>query len=107
MAILAEKFVAVFALERFEWELEAHDALDLLYHFALKLILDFVHLNIKRRNWLLTHQLLGSLVRNDKIHSFIDRKIHFFGVHLLEHRMHSSLLLVHRFDWHIFVFYFI
>lgn len=47
LAILTEKLVAVFALKRLEWELKAHDALDLFHHFALKLILDFIHLNIE------------------------------------------------------------
>jgi hypothetical protein len=101
LAILTEKFVAVFALERFEWELEAHDALDLFHHFALKLILDFIHLNIKRRNWLWTHHSLDSLIRNNKILSCINRKIFLFGVHFLEDGLTSPLLLVHLNDRHL------
>ena len=73
LAILTEKFVTAFAFERFEWELLAHDACDLFHHFTLKLILDFIHLNIKSRNWLWTHQSLDSLIRKNKIHSFINR----------------------------------
>ena len=67
LTILTENFVAAFAFERFEWELSAHATNDLIHHFTLKLILDFIHLNIKRRNWLWTHQPLDSLIRNDKI----------------------------------------
>lgn len=103
LAIFAEKLVAAFAFERFERELTAHDALDLFNHLSLELILDFVHLNIKSWNGLWTHHNLNSLIRDNKIHSCIDRKSIFFGIHLLEDRLHSPLLHVHLSDWHIFL----
>jgi len=101
LAILTEKFVAIFAFERFEWELLAHDACDLFHNFTLKLILDFIHRNIKRRNWLWTHHFLDSHIRNDKILSCINRKIFLFGVHFLEDGLTSPLLLVHLNDRHL------
>ena len=101
LAILAEKLVAVFALERLEWELEAHDALDLFDHLSLKLILDLVHLNVKRRNWFWAHHLLDCLIANDKVHSCIDGEALLFGVDFLEDRLISPLLLVHLIDRHV------
>ena len=55
LAIFTEKFIALFALLGFVWELEANNTLNLLNHFSLELILDFIHLNIKRWNWFWTH----------------------------------------------------
>jgi hypothetical protein len=55
LAILAEKFVTLFTLLRFVRELKTNDTLNLLYHFSLELVLDFIHLNIKRWDWFWTH----------------------------------------------------
>ena len=55
LAIFTEKFIALFALLGFVWELEANNTLNLLNHFSLELILDFIHLNIKRWNRFWTH----------------------------------------------------
>jgi hypothetical protein len=47
LAILAEQFVAAFTLKGFVRELEANNTLDLLHHFTLELILDFIHLDVQ------------------------------------------------------------
>ena len=94
LAVFAEKLVAAPALKRLEWELTTHGALNFFNHLSLKLILDFVHLNIESWDRLWTHQLLDDFIRDDEIQSLLDREaIVFFGIHLLENRKISSLLL--------------
>lgn len=95
LAILAEQLVAFAALKRFVWELEADDALDLLYHLALKLVLNLIHLDIERRNRFWPHHSLHSSMSSFKIKSLIDRKGFFFSIHLFEEGLHFTLLSVH------------
>jgi hypothetical protein len=61
LAVLAEDFVASFALEWHIWELFAHGAADFIDQLLLKLILDLVELDVNSWDWLWTHDLLNCL----------------------------------------------
>jgi len=58
LAILAEEFIALGAFHWFVRELSAHNALNLLNHFPLEFVLDFIHLNVERWDWLRPHHLV-------------------------------------------------
>jgi hypothetical protein len=47
LAIFTEKLVAFFTLLWFIWELETDNTLNLLNHFSLEFVLNFIHLNVK------------------------------------------------------------
>lgn len=72
LAILAEQFVATFALQWLEGELMANDALDLLDHFELQLVLNFGLLNVKSRDWLHTHVVVDSPLLDHQIEPLVD-----------------------------------
>lgn len=103
LAVLAEKLVARLALQRLEWELFADDALDLLHHLPLKLVLNGLHLDIQRWDWLWSHELFYSPIGRDKIESLVDGETVFLAVHLFENWIHSPLLVVKLLDWHIYL----
>lgn len=74
LAIAAEEFVAAFALHRHEGKLETNDALDFFHHFALQLVLDLVHLYVKRRHWLRPQDVGNLGVRNHQVKPLVDRQ---------------------------------
>ena len=65
--MLAENFVASFALEWHVWELFTHNAADFINQLLLELVLDLVELDINSWDWLWTHDLLNCLFWNDKV----------------------------------------
>jgi hypothetical protein len=92
LAVLAEDFVASFALEWHVWELFAHSAADFVDQFFLELVLDLVELDVNSWDWLWTHDLLNSLFWNDKIKCFSLSRL----VYRLESLWNDSFLgLVH------------
>jgi len=102
LAVLAEKLVTLIALQRFVWELEADDTLDLLNHLSLELILDLIHLDVKRGNRLWSHHFIDGFVRDNEIKSLIDAETFLLGIHLLPDLMHSPLLLIQLCDGHFY-----
>ena len=66
LAVLAEKFVALLAFLRREWEVEAHDALDFFNHFSLQLVGNHRHFNVESWNWLGSHDLFDSFIGDQK-----------------------------------------
>jgi hypothetical protein len=73
LAVLAEDFVASFALEWHVWELLAHCAADFVDQLLLELVLDLVELDVNSWDWLWAHDLLNSLFWNDKVKCFSRR----------------------------------
>jgi hypothetical protein len=67
LAVLAEDFVASFALEWHVRELFAHSAADFVDQFLLELVLDLVELDVNSWDWLWAHDLLNSLFWDNKI----------------------------------------
>lgn len=67
LAVLAEDFVASFALKWHVWELFAHDAADLVDQFLLELVLNLVELDVNSWDWLWSHDLLYCFLWNDKV----------------------------------------
>ena len=104
MAIFTEKLVATFALERFIRELVTHDALDLVNHLSLKLVLDFFNFDIKTWNRVRPKNKLYTWVSDDEIHPLVDTQAFFLGVHLFKNWMHTPLVLIHLLNRHIFLF---
>lgn len=100
LAVLAEELVAALALHGLVRELLADDALNFLNHLSLQLVLDLVHLDVERRDWLRTHQLLDGPLGDRQVKSLIDTESLLLRVHLLEDGMDSPLLLVHLLDRH-------
>lgn len=77
LAVLAEQFIALPALHGSEWEIQTHEALDFLNHFALQLICNHRHLYIERWNWLWAHNLFNGLVRDQKLELLVALAIDF------------------------------
>ena len=102
LTILTKQFIATLALQRLIWELIANSALYFFNHFSLKLILDFVHLDIKGWNRFRTHQLLDRSIRNHQLLSLLYWKTFFFCIHFLLERMVLPLHGIHLLDWHYF-----
>lgn len=107
VAVLAEKLVTVFALHWLVWELEAYRTLDLFNHLALQFILNLIYLDVKRWDWVWTHDVLDGLVGDNKIHALIEGEVFFFWIHFLEYWVWSLFRLTWLLAWHLYILYFI
>lgn len=72
LAVLAEDFMASFALKWHVWELFAHGTADFIDQLFLELVLNLVELDINSWNWLWSHDLLNSLLWNNEVESLCD-----------------------------------
>lgn len=86
LAVLAEQLVATLALLRFERKLKADHALDLLNHLSLEFVLDFVHLDIERRDGFSSHDVSGLFFSEHESQSLLNAEALFFSIHLFEDR---------------------
>ena len=102
LAVLAKKLVTALTLKRFVRELCANNALDLLDHLPLQLVLDLIHLDIERRNGLRPHKVLDSSFGNDESLALLKREAFLFSIHLLLQGVVLPLLTVHYLDRHRF-----
>lgn len=84
LTVLAEKLVAPLALLWLEGELEADNALDFFNHLLLELVLEFIHLDVKRRNRFLAHDVSCLLITENQVYPLGDRDTVFVSIHLLE-----------------------
>jgi len=66
LTVLAEKLIAFLAFHWLEWEVHAHHALDFFNHLSLQFVCNHWHFNVKSWNWLRSHDLFDSLVRDQK-----------------------------------------
>ena len=105
LTVFAEKLVAAPALQWLVGKLAADDALDLLDHLPLQLVLDLVHRNVQRRNGLGAHQVLNRGLGDNETQSLLGGKSSLLSVHLLLQRVVLPLLSVHDLDRHG-IFYF-